>query len=209
MNFPEQLFKPKHKLGFTPCSPDCPAVTGQPFGSVKYCPMQQPERHHGLNASNVAGWGSDTRLKDIDGKNPYYDSDDYTDCCLNFQCCLPKLKIGEPVIMNAHDRPCSKLVAIVTDIGDKYIVGIYLSQETSIPTAMSRAEGVTKLEDFGAVLKFEGPHNSIFWAEQVEESIATYPETSKLRYWQESTPIKQKVRPEALVVYLRNLTATP
>jgi hypothetical protein len=32
-------------LGKEPCSKDCPAVTGRPFGSVTYCAMAEQERH--------------------------------------------------------------------------------------------------------------------------------------------------------------------
>lgn len=38
---------------FTPCSPDCPSLTGKPVNSVQYCPMESPEalrRHREMPA---------------------------------------------------------------------------------------------------------------------------------------------------------------
>ena len=49
---------------YAPCSEHCPAVTGKPYGSVKYCPMQSEEN-----------WKQHREKED-------------TDCCANFQCCV-------------------------------------------------------------------------------------------------------------------------
>ena len=43
------------------CHSCCPAVTGQPSGTVKICPMVEWERHR---------------------------ADESIQCCANFQCCL-------------------------------------------------------------------------------------------------------------------------
>lgn len=55
-------------IDFTPCAEKCPALTGSPFGSVRYCPMAEHARHRGDGAS-------------------CHGHADYTDCCANFQCC--------------------------------------------------------------------------------------------------------------------------
>lgn len=126
-----------------------------------------------------------------------------------------RLMIGDPVIMSAYDRPCSGLVAIVTKIADDLVTAIYLSKETTIETAITPKREVTKLTEFGVILRFEHyqdplswEHKDLFWAEQVDSSAAIYPDTLKSRKWQESAPVKQTIRPEALVVFLRNLDAS-
>ncbi len=56
----------------TPCSPKCPAVTGEPYGGARYCAMQERARHR--------SWDPDSG----------YDHPDYTDCCADFRCCADK-----------------------------------------------------------------------------------------------------------------------
>lgn len=82
--------KGKEELGFEPCNEKCPAVTGESYGSVRYCPMQQNLRHRTLSVE----------MKDVspfigdypEGEHPFYDHEDYTDCCLNFQCCAGSIE---------------------------------------------------------------------------------------------------------------------
>src|SRR3990167_4928069 len=87
-------------LDFKPCSGRCPAVTGKQEGSMRFCPMQFPGRH---DASD----GKATRWSKIDGEWHTFDwrdgkmhkgyltdipeHPDYTDCCMNFQCCQSKM----------------------------------------------------------------------------------------------------------------------
>jgi hypothetical protein len=42
-------------LPFTPCSPDCPAVTGVPINGVRYCAMQERARHRGMPLIGAEG----------------------------------------------------------------------------------------------------------------------------------------------------------
>ena len=80
-------------LGFTPCSEICPAVTGKPYNSVRYCPMQEHDRYRsmdGFEAPDNNGYkGYDLRAYPK-GQHPLYDHPDATDCCANFQCCIDK-----------------------------------------------------------------------------------------------------------------------
>ena len=46
-----------------PCDPRCPAVTGEPYGSVTVCPMNTPE--------------------DFDKHRA-----ELSDCCIDFRCCM-------------------------------------------------------------------------------------------------------------------------
>jgi len=71
-------------MDFMPCDDNCPALTKKPYGTVKYCPMLENERHknHDL-PDDVSPFYGDYPP----GEHPYCDHKDYTDCCLNFQCC--------------------------------------------------------------------------------------------------------------------------
>ena len=75
---------------FLPCSELCPALTGESYGSIKYCPMVEYARHrkHSASANTV----QDTRDVGPGGTHSYYDHPDYTDCCANFQCCINEIK---------------------------------------------------------------------------------------------------------------------
>ena len=72
-------------LKFTPCSEHCPVITGEPYGSLRYCPMQENFRHRNLDV--LMNGVSKNLLAYPQGHHPYYDHKDYSDCCLNFQCC--------------------------------------------------------------------------------------------------------------------------
>lgn len=89
-------------LGFEPCDKNCPALTGKPYGSVRFCPMQDPTRHRKGDKQTVGarrvgdGWEVwDWRVSKwrpaqvTKGKlvHDVPDGPDYTDCCSNFQCC--------------------------------------------------------------------------------------------------------------------------
>jgi hypothetical protein len=87
-------------LSFTPCSNNCPAVTGELYGSVKYCPMLENDRHKKL----------DDRIKANPGIFDFSDPE-YSDCCLNFQCCPGSVVfssiLGRSLIIQPHtDRAC-------------------------------------------------------------------------------------------------------
>lgn len=74
-------------LNFTPCSPDCPAVTGKPLANGSTCPMADPAKHARFNE-----W-LETHDNSWDFKRGGFPADldqhpDRGDCCLNFQCCI-------------------------------------------------------------------------------------------------------------------------
>lgn len=87
-------------LAFTPCSQHCPAITGKAYGSVQFCPMQEPTRHregsrYAQEWRRVKGttkWEgrNDTEAEWVEGdpNEPQPLHRDYTDCCANWQCCL-------------------------------------------------------------------------------------------------------------------------
>lgn len=99
----------------SPCSPDCPSVTGKPNGSVRYCPMESPEalaRHR-----NTPPGGDAATIRRVSGNWSVLDwrdgqwkpvtteprkgggfgfvhdvpvHPDATDCCADFRCCEGK-----------------------------------------------------------------------------------------------------------------------
>jgi hypothetical protein len=95
-------------LNFTSCSDNCPAVTGEAYGSVKYCPMLENDRHKSLKLSDFPKGSEDLRLAQSES---FYQHPDYTDCCANFQCCCSSLGalIGDTAIIQAiPDRECEE-----------------------------------------------------------------------------------------------------
>jgi len=92
---------------FIPCSDHCPAVTGEPYGSVQYCPKQENERHHRFMHEHS---GHREMIRDANGDwtqldwrsgehvvvNLHEDPEipmhpDDTDCCIDFGCCAEKI----------------------------------------------------------------------------------------------------------------------
>jgi len=72
---------------FKSCGPKCPAATGEPYGSARYCPKLENYRHRSVVCKPGE---SDVRAVDSDGKHPFYDHPDYTDCCVDFGCCIDR-----------------------------------------------------------------------------------------------------------------------
>lgn len=88
---------------FVPCDPKtCPAVTGKPFGSVRYCPKKETARHRDVppevGVIKIKGWKAerfDWRSKkwvtfsSIEAAQkgiPPHPNE--TDCCVDFGCCF-------------------------------------------------------------------------------------------------------------------------
>ena len=101
----------KLKLSFTPCDDRCPAVTGKPEGSRRYCPMQEHDRHRTFETGphrESRAWRRDPKKPgawhtydwrvgrwikaDMEKTHPVPRHPDQTDCCLNFQCCVDYIK---------------------------------------------------------------------------------------------------------------------
>jgi len=93
---------------FVACSDRCPALTGEPYGSVRYCPMAENQRHRdcpaNVGSQRAAGKGAARRWEAYDwrvgrwvsiagfGKTDIPPHPDQTDCCTNFQCCVATAK---------------------------------------------------------------------------------------------------------------------
>lgn len=96
---------------------------------------------------------------------------------------------GTPVIINRCDRPCAKLVAIVTEIDDSLVTAMYLSSATMVRSCVDHIDVVTPIADFGVkllVVKGRYHHDDVFTTIPTgSQSIATYAD-GHLRCWQEN-----------------------
>lgn len=96
---------------------------------------------------------------------------------------------GTPVIVNRYDRPCAKLVAIVTEIDDSMVTAMYLSSATMVRFCVDHIDAVTPIADFGIkllVVKGRRRQDNVFTTIPTgSQSIATYAD-GRLRQWQEN-----------------------
>ena len=121
---------------------------------------------------------------------------------MNILC--DKVTVGSCIIVNEFDRPCARLVAVVTEIDHEKIVAQYLSNDVSLRTFSKNGVWgtflrVTPLWNFGVALHVN-PKGE-YWCEKKCDSIATYPDGSH-RLWQESfreTPLYPG-RPEIVAI---------
>lgn len=93
-----------------------------------------------------------------------------------------KIKVGDAVIMNYHDRPCTRLVAIVHSIRDNFVYAYYLTRNNRIGLheCADRYENVTLLKDFGVELVIA---DELATCTLIRESTAKYKDGS-IRQWQ-------------------------
>jgi len=94
------------------------------------------------------------------------------------------IKVGDYVIMNDTDKPCTRLIAVVTQIdAEKERVNArYICERVNMREPYGRLGGVTLVGDFGIEMTFNGDTVS---TEQVRPSVATYRD-GKPREWQPS-----------------------
>ena len=92
------------------------------------------------------------------------------------------IKINDLVIINGFDRPCTRLIAIVSEIGSDYILADYICKDTSMGQCSDQPSRVTKIEDFGVKIDIAMDRDAI-QAIQVGLSIVKYPD-GRTRKWQ-------------------------
>ena len=92
------------------------------------------------------------------------------------------ISIGDYVIMNDADKPCTRLIAQVTELpeGKDFVRARYICERTSMREPYGRLSGATLVSDFGVEITFEG---DTVTTEQVRASVATYRD-GKPRNWQ-------------------------
>ena len=99
----------------------------------------------------------------------------------NVMCAMEvKEMIGEYVIINEYDKPCTRLVAQVVSVEGDKVKARYITEGTTLRVCESSLSSVTPVSDFGVLLIFEGSRVSGI---RNGESIATYRD-GKPRYWQ-------------------------
>ena len=111
---------------------------------------------------------------------------------------MPELSIGMPVIINEFDRPCTRLVAVITKI-DRFndiVTAKYLCVDTITDVCGALIHRVTPLSDFGVALIVK--NNGTVCCEPVGESVAKYPYTDEHRLWQPEQDKDYPARPEVL-----------
>lgn len=113
-------------------------------------------------------------------------------------CSSRAFRVGDCVILNHVEQPCSKLICVVVkDDGEfyhcKYLNADKMLDSYNKPPMKNRLPRATKVEDFGVEIK---AHDGKYWCEKVGESKATYAD-GKPRQWQEwNGPIKYVPRKE-------------
>lgn len=97
---------------------------------------------------------------------------------------MSEIKIGDYVIMNDADKPCTRLIAVVTqvDAEKERVNARYICERVNMREPYGWLGGVTLVSDFGVEMTFNGDTVS---TEQLRPSVATYRD-GKLREWQPS-----------------------
>lgn len=97
---------------------------------------------------------------------------------------MNKIQIGDYVIINNTDKPCTRLIAVVLDIdiAKDRVRARYICDRVNMREPYGRLSEATLVSDFGVEMTFDG--NNVTTA-QVRPSIATYRD-GKPRAWQPS-----------------------
>lgn len=92
------------------------------------------------------------------------------------------IKVGDYVIMNNSDKPCTRLIAQVIELpeGKDFVRGRYICKGTNMRYPQGRLSEATLVSDFGVELFFANGRVS---SEQLRPSAATYRD-GKPREWQ-------------------------
>ena len=102
------------------------------------------------------------------------------------------INLGEYVIINEFDKPCTRLVAKVTEVNGKRVKARYITKGTNLKIRTSDTENVMPVHRFGVRLVFDdGQVTGICDA----QSTATYKD-GKPRYWQPEHTETHALRPE-------------
>lgn len=94
------------------------------------------------------------------------------------------IQIGDLVIINDSDKPCTRLMARVAEVDPVrgFIRAEYICERTNMRECQGSLHRATLVSDFGVEVAFDG---NVVSTEQVRPSVATYPD-GKPREWQPS-----------------------
>jgi len=92
------------------------------------------------------------------------------------------IKVGDYVIMNNTDKPCTRLIAQVIELpeGKDFVRGRYICKNTNMRYPQGGLSDATLVSDFGVELFFA---NGRISSEQVNPSVAKYRD-GRPREWQ-------------------------
>lgn len=92
------------------------------------------------------------------------------------------ISIGDYVIMNDTEKPCTRLIAQVTKLseGQDFVCARYICERVIMRKPYGRLSNATLISDFGVEIIFDG---DTVTTKQVRPSAATYRD-GKPRNWQ-------------------------
>jgi hypothetical protein len=105
-----------------------------------------------------------------------------------------EIAVGHCVNVSYVEQPCSKLVAVITQIEGEFAYCKYLNSEPALDSysemnqgrgLRNRLESLTPIGDFGVQVFYEdNKKKPTFWCERTSDSVATYSDGGR-RFWQE------------------------
>jgi hypothetical protein len=105
------------------------------------------------------------------------------------------------------DRPCARLIAIVTEVATDRIVGRYLAKSVKMPLCWGEPAYVTPVDAFGVRVAYH-PASGLYWVEVVGESKAKY-RTGEPRVWQEQPNMRETAKADVIAYAQVMNLATP
>lgn len=97
---------------------------------------------------------------------------------------MSKIQIGDYVIMNEADKPCTRLIAEVIELSNdqNFVRGRYICKNTNMREPYGKLSDVTLVSSFGVEMFF---NEEMVGTEQVRPSVAKY-QNGAPREWQPS-----------------------
>ena len=104
-----------------------------------------------------------------------------------------KVKVGDFIIINEFDRPCTRLVAVIQEMYAHSVVAKYITCGTGVKTCCAAIEDVTKVEDFGVKLELSHAYVTGY---PVAPTKAKYKKDGSPRHWQPEHDETHEIRAE-------------
>lgn len=94
------------------------------------------------------------------------------------------ISVGDYIIINDADKPCTRLIALVTEANQEkdFVRAQYICERVNMRECQGRLSNARLVSDFGVEIIF---NDHTVYTEQVRPSIATYPD-GEPRNWQPS-----------------------
>lgn len=128
------------------------------------------------------GYNGDEIAEELDDFRKGYNSEATTVATAEIKEFPNTVHVGDFVIVNEMDRPCTRLVAKVLSVEDfPMITCVYLSANTSVRIYQAHVSTLTNIFDFGCEIAF---YKRTYRCREVEASQAKY-HHGGIRKWQE------------------------